>query len=74
MKSFKNPYFWNCVFVERGVPDCHVGYVQGQDVSHPLDLMNDRISVGHVLSVFYCGLSGLTNHGVNLSLDFLCNK
>ena len=51
-------YLWDRVLVDCGVLACHVGQTEGKDVAHSLDFMDDCISVGHVLSVSYRGLSG----------------
>lgn len=53
-----NTYLWDCVVVERGVPTCHVDQIEGNDVAHPLDFMDDCIHIGHAFSVSQSGLSG----------------
>lgn len=53
-----NTYLWDCVVVERGVPTCHVHHIEGNDVAHPLDFMDDCIRIGHAFSVSQSGLSG----------------
>lgn len=42
------------------------------DVPKPLDLVDDGVSVRHVRSVRHSGLTELSDHSVNLLLDFLC--
>lgn len=41
-------------------------------VSHPLDLVDDSVSVGQVCPIFHAWLSGLSNQSVYLSLDICC--
>ena len=67
-------YLWDRVLVERGVLACHVEYIEGNNVAHSLDFMDDCISIGHVLSVSQRGLSGWTNDSVDLCLDSLCTQ
>lgn len=46
------------------------GNVQGDDVAHPLHLMDDGIGVGHGLPGGCARLLPLADHSVNLSLYF----
>ena len=43
--------------------------IQRNNVSHPLDLMDDSVSVGHVGSVGHSGLTALSDHSFYLCLD-----
>lgn len=52
-----------CVFAS------HLGETQRHNVAHPLCLMDDSVSVGHVGSVRHVRLAGLSYHSVYLSLD-----
>lgn len=50
------------------------GHIQGDDVSHPLHLMDDSIGVGHGVSVTRAWQPPLSNHSINLRVYFLCKK
>lgn len=54
--------------------DCVLGShpesIEWNDVSHPLDLVDDSISVRQVGFVCHGGLTGLSDHSVYLFLDF----
>ena len=67
-------YLWDRVLVERGVLACHVDQIEGNDVAHSLDFMDDCISIGHVIPITHRGLSGWTNDSVDLCLDSLCTQ
>lgn len=45
--------------------------VERNDVSHPLDLMDDSVSVGQVGPVGHSGQAVLSDHSVDLCLNFL---
>ena len=51
-------YLWDRVLVERDVFACHAGQIEGNDVAHSLDFMDDCISIGHVIPITHRGLSG----------------
>lgn len=51
-------YLWKCVLVQCGVLVCYVDQIERDDVALSLDLMDDRVSIGHVFSVHMRGLSG----------------
>ena len=55
----------SCVF------GSHPESIERNNVSHPLDLMDDSVSVGQVESVRHSGLAGLSDHSVYLCLDVL---
>lgn len=59
------------VTAQRCVPGSHPERVERNNVSHPLDLMDDCISVGHVGSVCHGWLAGLSDHSVYLFLNFV---
>lgn len=54
-----------------GVFCSHFGESCRNEVPKSLDLVNDSVSVGHVGSVGYGGLTELSDHSVDLFLDFL---
>lgn len=49
----------------------HFGESQWDNIPKPLSLVDDSISVGQVGSILHSGLTRLSNHSVNLCLDFL---
>lgn len=65
------PYFGDEVSSQCRVFAGHFGETKWNNISHPLDLMDDSISVGHVRSVSYSGMARLSDHCVYLLLDFL---
>ncbi len=49
----------------------HSESIERNNVSHPLDLMDDSVSVGQVGSISHSGLAGLSDHAVYLCLDLV---
>lgn len=49
----------------------HSESIERNDVPHPLDLVDDSVSVGQDGSVRHSGLPGLSDHSVYLCLDFV---
>lgn len=49
----------------------HSESIEWNNVSHPLDLMDNSISVGKVGSVCHTGQTGLSNHSVYLCMDLV---
>lgn len=67
-------YLGERVRAQRGLPTGHTGHIEGEDVGHPLDFMEDCIRVRHLVFVCHRGRPGRTHHGVYLSLDRPCTK
>ena len=63
-------YLWQVKSSQLGGSCPFPGNIKGNDVSHPLHLMDDSIGVGHGLSVSCAWLPPMVNHSVNLSVYF----
>lgn len=59
------------VFSQCCVLGSHFGGSCWDSICKPLDLVNDSVSVRHVGSVGNGGLTELSDHSVDLLLDFL---
>lgn len=68
--TMRECYLWQVKSSQLGGNGPFPGNIKGDDVAHPLHLMDDSIGVGHGVSVSQAWLSSLTNHSVNLSLHF----
>lgn len=71
LRTFHDKHLWDCVLVYLHFLGGLPGHIEGDDVRHPLDFMDDGIGVGHVFSVAQAWLSRWTNHSVYLGVDFL---
>lgn len=63
---------WDSVASQLEVSVGDVRQTERNYVAHPLDLVDDSVSVGQVCTVLHARLSGLSNHSVYFSLDFFC--